>query len=217
MRLPAAIVVSIALALAGCGSSKPRPVASASPATTASTPTLTHAVKVPVHRRAVAQRKPKPHPRGQTKNTIKPKPTAIVAKAATTPKTAAAKPAAPPPGSAVDTGSSSIGTILVGANGRTLYLFKKDTGPSSSCYGACASVWPPYTTNGNPVSGSGVQASLLGTTKRSDGTTQVTYAGHPLYFFGGDTVRGSITGEGLKQFGARWWVVSPGGGAIKRG
>jgi predicted lipoprotein with Yx(FWY)xxD motif len=223
MRLLAIITLPIALALAGCGSSKPQPAASAA-ATTSSTPVVTRAVKA--HKRVAAKAKAKRKAKIKAKANVqvaakttgtKANQTTKATTTTTAAKTPAAKPTAPPPGSAVDTGSSRLGSILVGANGRTLYLFKKDLGPTSTCSGACASVWPAYTTNGNPVAGAGVQASLLGTTKRSDGTTQVTYAGHPLYYFAGDTSPGSISGEGLKQFGARWWVVSPAGGAIKRG
>jgi predicted lipoprotein with Yx(FWY)xxD motif len=98
-----------------------------------------------------------------------------------------------------------------------LYLFEKDTGATSSCYGSCASVWPPLTTKGAPQAGPGVNASLLGTATRSDGTSEVTYNGHPLYFYVGDSSPGQTGGQGLNQFGALWFVVSPEGRAIKSG
>jgi predicted lipoprotein with Yx(FWY)xxD motif len=125
---------------------------------------------------------------------------------------AASKPAG---GTAVDVATSKLGKILVDSKGRTLYLFVADTSSSSTCSGACAGAWPPLTTTGKPVAGSGAKASLLGTTKRSDGTLEVTYAGHPLYYYAGDTGSGQTTGQALNQFGAPWYVVAPSGTAIK--
>ncbi|MDQ6777570.1 MAG: hypothetical protein M3071_15450 [Actinomycetota bacterium] len=116
---------------------------------------------------------------------------------------------------AVDVGKSNLGKFLVDSKGRTLYLFVADTGSSSSCSGACAGAWPPLTTTAKPVAGSGVKAALLGTTKRSDGSTEVTYAGHPLYYYAGDSGAGQTTGQALSQFGAPWYVVAPSGTAIK--
>ena len=78
--------------------------------------------------------------------------------------------------------STAVGKVLVGANGRTLYLFTADKGTKSACYGQCASYWPPLIA-GKPTAGTGLNASMLGTTKRKDGKLQVTYHGHPLYFF----------------------------------
>jgi predicted lipoprotein with Yx(FWY)xxD motif len=85
---------------------------------------------------------------------------------------------------------------------------------ASTCYGACAALWPPLTTTGKPHAGAGVSASLLGTTKRSDGKVEVTYNGHPLYYYVADTKRGQTTGQGLNQFGAPWWVLTPTGKEI---
>jgi predicted lipoprotein with Yx(FWY)xxD motif len=118
-------------------------------------------------------------------------------------------------GTAVDLTTSKLGKFLVDSKGRTLYLFVADTGTSSTCSGACAGAWPPLTTTQKPVAGSGVKASLLGTTKRGDGTTEVTYAGHPLYYYAGDTGAGQTTGQALSQFGAPWYVVAASGKAIK--
>jgi predicted lipoprotein with Yx(FWY)xxD motif len=118
-------------------------------------------------------------------------------------------------GSAVDVATSKLGKILVDSKGLTLYLFAADTGTSSTCSGACAAAWPPLITKGKPTAGSGVKASLLGTTKRSDGTLEVTYAGHPLYTYAGDTGPGQTTGQALPQFGAPWYVVGADGKAIK--
>jgi len=111
--------------------------------------------------------------------------------------------------------STGLGDVLVGGSGRTLYLFEKDTGPRSTCFGACASAWPPYATNGKPVAGSGAQASMLGTTSRKDGKTQVTYNGHPLYYYAGDGRPGQTNGQDLDQFGAEWYAVSPGGDKVE--
>jgi len=124
-------------------------------------------------------------------------------------------PAATAGGTTVDVATSKLGKILVDSKGRTLYLFVADTGSSSTCNGACAGAWPPLTTTKKPVAGSGVTASLLGTTKRSDGSLEVTYAGHPLYYYAGDTASGQTTGQALSQFGAPWYVLAPTGSAIK--
>jgi predicted lipoprotein with Yx(FWY)xxD motif len=110
--------------------------------------------------------------------------------------------------------SSSLGTFLVDGKGRTLYLWDADHGAMSTCNGDCATDWPPLTTNAKPKAGAGVKASLLGTSKRADGTQEVTYAGHPLYYFAGDTAAGQSTGQGSGAFGAPWWVVSPAGKAL---
>jgi predicted lipoprotein with Yx(FWY)xxD motif len=117
----------------------------------------------------------------------------------------------------VKTGTSSLGRIVVDGQSHTLYLFEKDKGGKSACSGACASNWPPLLTKGKPAAGTGAKAALLGTTKRADGTTQVTYNKHPLYTFVGDKgKRGATTGEGLNAFGARWYVVTA-KGTEKRG
>jgi predicted lipoprotein with Yx(FWY)xxD motif len=116
----------------------------------------------------------------------------------------------------ISVGSSSLGQILVGANGTTLYLFEADTGTQSTCSGACAQAWPPLTTTGAPQAAGGASASLLGTTTRSDGTTQVTYSGHPLYSFVSDTKPGDTNGEGSTAFGAGWDVLSPAGAKIEK-
>ena len=110
--------------------------------------------------------------------------------------------------------SGPDGTYLTDNSGRTLYLFMADTGGTSNCNGTCAAAWPPLTTTGTPAAGSGVTASSLGTITRSDGTKQVTYGGHPLYYFSQDSSAGQMTGQGSPAFGATWWIVSPAGSAI---
>jgi len=124
---------------------------------------------------------------------------------------APAKPAASPAGSggaSVALASSELGRILVDGEGRTLYLFQADKGTASTCNGACARAWPPLTTASKPVAGPGVSAAKLGTTNRSDGTTEVTYDGHPLYTYVGDSAPRQTAGEGSTAFGAEWNVLS---------
>jgi predicted lipoprotein with Yx(FWY)xxD motif len=106
-----------------------------------------------------------------------------------------------------------LGTILAfGPKHLTVYLFEGDKGQSSSCTGACASVWPPVT--GKPHAMAGATGADLGTIKRSDGTAQVTYKGHPLYLYTKDKDDGDAYGEGLKQFGAEWYALSSSGNKV---
>src|SRR6185437_5133925 len=102
-----------------------------------------------------------------------------------------------------------LGKILVDGKGMTVYLFVADKSTSSTCYTSCAQFWPPVLTSGAPTAGDGAQASLLGTTARTDGTTEVTYAGHPLYYFLKDKNPGDTTGQGVNGFGGLWWVLTP--------
>jgi predicted lipoprotein with Yx(FWY)xxD motif len=125
--------------------------------------------------------------------------------------------AAPKPKPATGTVSvrqTKLGRILVDARRDTLYLFEKDKATQSSCYGACASIWPPLTTGGAAKVGTGVTAAKLASTKRSDGKTAITYGGHPLYTYAGDKKPGDTEGQGLDQFGAEWYVVAPSGNKI---
>ena len=117
--------------------------------------------------------------------------------------------------SVVGTKTSSLGTFLVDGKGRALYLWEADHGSRSACSGACAQAWPPLTITGPPKASGAVRGSLLGTTKRADGSREVTYAGHPLYLFAGDTRAGQTTGQGSNGFGAPWWVVTPAGQALQ--
>jgi predicted lipoprotein with Yx(FWY)xxD motif len=120
-------------------------------------------------------------------------------------------------GASIQLASSKLGKILVDSKGDTLYLWQADTGTASTCHGACASAWPPLTTTGKPIAGPGLSASKLGTTKRQDGTTEVTYNGHPLYTFVGDRAPGQAVGEGNQGFGAEWDVLSAAGNKIEVG
>lgn len=100
------------------------------------------------------------------------------------------------------------GMALVDEDGKALYLWEADKSGTSTCTGACAAAWPPVTTSGAPLAGGGVDKSLLGTVKRADGAEQVTYNGHPLYYYVGDTGPGTAKGQGSKDFGASWYVLS---------
>lgn len=111
------------------------------------------------------------------------------------------------------TDSPKLGAIIVNSAGLTLYDFQKDKGTRSSCYGSCAGIWPPLTTSGLAEAAGGAEASKLGTVKRTDGRTQVTYGGHPLYTFAGDQKPGQANGNGLTEFGGAWHALQPDGTA----
>lgn len=140
--------------------------------------------------------------------------TIVVALALLGASVATAKSTARP--ASVATGVTGLGRIVVDDHGRSLYLFEKDEHGRSACSGVCATYWPPLLTTGKPVAVKGAKASLLGSIRRSDGRSQVTYAGHPLYLFSGDTRRGQINGEDLQDFGAGWYVLTPAGKKIDR-
>jgi predicted lipoprotein with Yx(FWY)xxD motif len=115
-------------------------------------------------------------------------------------------------GTAITVGTASgVGKVLVDPKGMTLYYFQKDQGGKSACYGACEQGWPPLITEGEPQAGEGAMASKLGTTERKDGTTQVTYAGWPLYTFVEDKKPGEDNGTDSKAFGASWYPLHPNG------
>ena len=108
----------------------------------------------------------------------------------------------------------NLGGILVDTQGRSLYLFQKDIGTTSECSGACAAAWPPLRDAGNPVVGTDLSVSKLGTTQRSDGRRQVTYNGHPLYLYSGDRKPGDTNGQGLNVFGGGWFALSAAGNMV---
>ena len=112
--------------------------------------------------------------------------------------------------------TANLGKVIASAQGRTLYMFRADHGTTSVCYGSCATYWPPLLTKSKPVAGAGVKAALLGTTKRKDGKLQVTYKGHPLYTYVGDSKAGQTTGEGLDLSGGKWYALAPSGAVIDR-
>jgi predicted lipoprotein with Yx(FWY)xxD motif len=116
----------------------------------------------------------------------------------------------------VKTRSTALGTILVDAKGRTLYLFAKDSPRHSNCSGQCAVFWPPYLTTAKPRAAGTAKAALLGSVKRADGRLQVTYKGHPLYRFKQDAKAGQTKGEEFDAFGGEWYVVSPQGAKLEQ-
>ncbi len=126
--------------------------------------------------------------------------------------TAAAAPAA---ADDVKVDRSRYGKILVDGHGRTLYLFTRDRGGKSRCYGDCADAWPPQLAHGDQVAGAGLDQAKLGTTTRRGGAKQVTYAGHPLYYYISDRKPGQILCQNVDEFGGTWLVVSPAGHAIR--
>ena len=139
----------------------------------------------------------------------------VAACGSSTPSAAATSPSPSPTGTAIAVASNpKLGSILADGKGMTVDLFVAATGTSSTCYGSCASIWPPVLTTGAPQAGAGADKSLLGTTTRTDGKVEVTYAGHPLYYFIKDKAPGDTTGQGINGFGALWWVMSPAGVAI---
>ena len=140
--------------------------------------------------------------------------TAAQPPAASTTTTMTTPTRAPTRTAAVRVAKSSLGSILVNSTGRTLYLFKADSGTTSACTGACATAWPPLLAKGKPIAGTGLTASKLGTIARAGGSQQVTYNGHPLYLFVKDTKRGQTNGQGVTAFGAAWFAVSPAGNQI---
>jgi predicted lipoprotein with Yx(FWY)xxD motif len=110
--------------------------------------------------------------------------------------------------------NTGLGKVLVNSQGRTLYLFQKDVGTKSECFGACAQNWPPLRAKGKPTLGNGANPSLVSTTMRSDGKPQVTYNGHPLYLFSGDSRPGDTNGEGVNAFGGSWYALSSAGNQV---
>jgi predicted lipoprotein with Yx(FWY)xxD motif len=139
------------------------------------------------------------------------------AQAAESPANTDSATAMPTGPATVSVASSKLGKILVGTDQHALYLFEGDKTSKSTCTGTCAAAWPPMTTQGTPKAGTGATALRLGTTQRTDGTTQVTVNGHPVYYFAGDVKAGDTLGQELNQFGAMWWALDASGNAITKG
>jgi predicted lipoprotein with Yx(FWY)xxD motif len=128
---------------------------------------------------------------------------------------ASSAPSSAPSGAGLRSAALAPGTALVDSAGHTLYLFEADTSTTSACSGSCASVWPAVLSHGSaPQVSAPLRSALVGSVQRSDGTRQVTYDGHPLYRYVGDTKAGQARGQGLDQFGAQWYVVGPNGHKI---
>jgi predicted lipoprotein with Yx(FWY)xxD motif len=139
------------------------------------------------------------------------------------PPEATASPSASSPAAAAEGGAATVSLksvkdiedpALAGPDGKTVYLFEGDKDGKPTCKDACAGLWPPVTASGMPTAGSGLDQSLLGTVKRADGSTQVTYAGHPLYYYSGDPAPGTAKGQGLEAFGAEWYALNAEGSKI---
>lgn len=130
------------------------------------------------------------------------------------PEGAYGPPAASKPAATVTIARTGLGQTLVDGSGRTLYLFEADNANGSTCYGSCANAWPPATAAAAPHTAGAASAALLSTVHRTDGTTQLTYHGHPLYRYAGDAGPGDTAGQGLLQFGAKWYVLNPSGDKI---
>ena len=136
------------------------------------------------------------------------------ATSSTSPAAAGGSPGAASGQTVITTRSGPAGTYLTDGSGRTVYLWLADSMNKSTCSGACASAWPPVTAHGSVAASGGAMSSDLGTISRPDGTKQVTYNGHPLYYFSGDTGPGMAKGQGLNGFGAKWWMVAPSGSQL---
>jgi predicted lipoprotein with Yx(FWY)xxD motif len=125
------------------------------------------------------------------------------------------KPAEPTQkGTKIELSSSDYGQILFDERNQAIYLFDKESGPTSECYGDCASAWPPVLTKGDPLAGKGLASALIGTTERRDGTTQVTYNGHPLYYYAHEGP-GQVLCQGVDEFGGLWLVVRASGNPVR--
>lgn len=114
----------------------------------------------------------------------------------------------------IESHAGSAGSFLTNSSGRAVYLWDADSMNKSMCSGACAGAWPPVTAKGHVTAADGAKAADLGTITRSDGSKQVTYLGHPLYYFAGDSGSGQTNGQGSDGFGAKWWLVAPAGTKI---
>jgi predicted lipoprotein with Yx(FWY)xxD motif len=139
--------------------------------------------------------------------------TATATEAAAPPATEPAAPASAGAGTTIKTADSQFGQVLFDGDEQAIYYFDKESGSKSECYGACAEAWPPVLTEGDPQAGAGAQAGLLGTTKRDDGTTQVTYDGHPLYYYAHEGP-GVVECHNVDEFGGLWLAVQPSGQAV---
>jgi predicted lipoprotein with Yx(FWY)xxD motif len=117
----------------------------------------------------------------------------------------------------LDVSTNRLGEVLVDSKGRTLYLFKQDKGTRTTCFGPCASAWPPLRANGKPTVGGDAKAQKVATTPRPDGARQLTYNGHPLYLYEGDETPGKANGQGVNAWGGRWFALSPAGKQVTKG
>jgi predicted lipoprotein with Yx(FWY)xxD motif len=117
------------------------------------------------------------------------------------------------PGTVIKAAKSQFGMMLFDGTGQAIYLFEKEQTTKPECYGACAEAWPPVLTKGTPTATDGTRQDLLGATKRTDGTTQVTYGGHPLYYYAHEA-RNEVKCHNIQGFGGLWLVVTPAGQSV---
>jgi predicted lipoprotein with Yx(FWY)xxD motif len=136
--------------------------------------------------------------------------TTAATEAAAAPTTEPAAPASAGGGTTIKTADSQFGDVLFDGEDQAIYYFDKESGSKSECYGACAGAWPPVLTEGAPKAAAGAQAGLLGTTQRDDGTTQITYDGHPLYYYAHEGP-GQVLCHNVEEFGGLWLAVQPNG------
>jgi len=154
---------------------------------------------------------------GSASSTSSASATAAAAPAASSSTSSTTSSASAASGQQIGMTKGGDGTYLTGAGGRALYLWVADSGGKSACSGACAQAWPPVETKGKPTAAAGVNTADLGTITRSDGSEQVTYKSHPLYYFIADKSADEVKGQGSNSFGAKWWLVTPSGDAITKG
>ena len=174
-------LAALGVLLAGCGDGDP----TASTSTTAQSPSSS-----------------------MSPTTASPSPTETTASTAPTTTTVTSAP--PPPGSVINADSSEFGVVLFDENGQAIYLFDVETTTEPECYDQCAIEWPPVLTTGAPVAGASVSADLLGVTTRTDGSTQVTYAGHPLYTYAHEGPN-EVLCHDFFEFGGTWFAIAPTG------
>lgn len=116
-------------------------------------------------------------------------------------------------GTTIKAGDSEFGPILFDGRGQAIYIWELEKSTKAECYDDCAKAWPPVLTSGSPIASSGINNDLLGTTKRTDGTTQVTYNGHPLYYYANEKV-GEVKCHNVRTHGGLWWVIQPNGARV---
>jgi predicted lipoprotein with Yx(FWY)xxD motif len=139
---------------------------------------------------------------------------AVVAVVAATTGASTTKSSASTAAAAISTRQTSLGQTLVDGNGRTLYLFEGDKRNLSTLSAAGQAVWPPFTATTTPQGLNGAQAARIGMIARAGGAAQITYNGHPLYYFVGDSTPGQTRGQGLNEFGALWYILAASGNAV---
>jgi predicted lipoprotein with Yx(FWY)xxD motif len=117
-------------------------------------------------------------------------------------------------GTLITSGESEFGPILFDDRGQAIYIWELEDSTKAECYGDCAEAWPPVLTNGSPIASASVKSELLGTTERTDGTTQVTYNGHPLYYYAHEKA-GEVKCHNVSTHGGLWWVIQPSGNRVE--